>query len=191
MSLAAKLRPSVPAATVDPRRSERTRMLLDAGARQGEGAFDDIRVHDLSADGFRAEMPLALDAGTEVEIDLPGIGVRAARVMWAGPPYAGCAFAESLDADALRAALAESPVVWGDFGDGAVEEPPLARGAEAYFEAALSGAGLTRPVAADAVAAAEEPYVHELPVRTRFLSIVGLAGGLWAMLIGGGWVLFG
>lgn len=190
MSLAAKLRPTLPDTAADARGAERTRMRLDAGARQGDGAFDDIQVHDLSATGFRAEMPLALKPGTEVEVDLPGIGVRAARVMWAGPPYAGCAFAESLDADSLRVATANSPVVWGDFGDGALAEPPLARGAEAYFEAALSGTGLTTP-SAESLAAAAEPYVHQLPMRTRFLAIIGLSGGLWAALIGGGWVLFG
>lgn len=178
MSLAAKLRPSFE--TDDDRRSPRTRMLLEGGARQDGGAFHDITIHDLSRDGFRAESGMELSPGMIVEVDIPGIGARNAQVMWAGHPYAGCAFAEPLLHEQVRTALDASPVVWGPFGksDGKAAE---ARGVVAA-PAPVDATGI-----GEAADIADEP---RLPFSTRMRAIIAINVALWAVVAAVAWFAF-
>ncbi|AGH49648.1 type IV pilus assembly PilZ [Sphingomonas sp. MM-1] len=181
MSLAAKLRQTFD--EDEERRSTRTRLLLDGGVRHGTEDFADITVHDLSVDGFRAESAMELSPGMTVEIDLPGIGVREADVMWAGYPYAGCAFVQPLLREQVRAALAESPVVWGEFGGSEDMTSAVSRGAAIQIAAAVAEA-VTPPATADET---ERP----LPFGTRLRSILLINGLLWAGIVAVAWMLFG
>lgn len=175
MSLAAKLRQTF---DDEERRSARTRLRLDGGVRHGSEDYSDITVHDLSADGFRAESPLELSPGMTVEVDLPGIGLREAHVMWAGHPYAGCAFDQPLLREQVRAALAESPVVWGEFGSAEAGPSALSRGAAAFLD-------FTAETPASAEVVSEPP----LPFRTRARAIIGLNALLWAAIGAIAWLL--
>jgi hypothetical protein len=177
MSLAAKLRPTFEAA--EDRQSPRTRMLLGGTARQGEGVFQDITVHDLSRDGFRVESAMELTPGATVEVDLPGVGPREATVMWAGHPYAGCAFATPLLREQLRVATEASPVVWGSFGETG-DNPAQAR-------------ALNRSLA-DLVStdAAPEPVrLPKLSFGKRARAIVAIDVLLWIGVVSLAWALFG
>ncbi|WP_380872914.1 hypothetical protein ACFB49_38090 [Sphingomonas sp. DBB INV C78] len=178
MSLAAKLRQTF---DDEERRSTRTRLRLDAGVRHGSDSFSDIIVHDLSADGFRAESMMELSPGTTVEVELPGIGVCEADVMWAGHPYAGCAFAHPLLREQVRAALAHSPVVWGEFGD----EPASAQSRGLYFDDYAITAEIE---AAEAQAAALA--MPPLPLGNRLRAIFGINTLLWAVVAGLAWAVF-
>lgn len=169
MSLAAKLRQIF---DDEERRSTRTRLLLDAGVRHGDAPFTEITVHDLSATGFRAESAADLSPGMVVEIDLPGIGVREAEVMWAGHPYAGCAFQEPLLREQVRAALEASPVVWGEFGAQDDNLSALSRGKGYYFDDLI-----------DLKAAAAPSTAAKLPLQQRMLAILGLNSLLWTGII--------
>ncbi|ARS28498.1 PilZ domain-containing protein [Sphingomonas sp. KC8] len=172
MSLAAKLRQIF---DDEERRSTRTRLRLDAGVRHGDQPFSEITVHDLSATGFRAESTADLSPGMIVEIDLPGIGVRDAEVMWAGHPYAGCAFREPLLREQICAALDASPVVWGEFGAPDDNLSALSRSNHTYFNDVVE---LTAtPEAAPA------PAIEKLPLQQRMLAILGLNSLLWAAIV--------
>lgn len=176
MSLAAKLRPSF---TADDRKARRTRMLLESTARQDGGVFSDITLHDLSRDGFRVESMMDLSPGMTVEVDIPGVGLREANVMWAGHPYAGCAFAEPLLREQVRMALDASPVVWGSFGD-ADDNVAQARVPEKDL-ADLAFAGLEPRLAM-------EP---RLSFSTRAKAIIAIDVLLWAAVIAVAWAVFG
>lgn len=176
MSLAAKLRPSF---TADDRKSPRTRMLLEGAARQEGGAFNDIMIHDLSRDGFRVESAMELSPGMTVEVDIPGVGLREATVMWAGHPYAGCAFTGQLLREQVRTALDASPVVWGPFG-----EP-----GDHSVRSRLPEQSLSDLVIVDA-----EPRPFEqprLPFSKRARAIIAIDVLLWAGVVGVAWAIFG
>lgn len=176
MSLAAKLRPSF---TADDRKSPRTRMLLEGAARQQGGAFSDITIHDLSRDGFRVESAMDLSPGMTVEVDIPGVGVRDATVMWAGHPYAGCAFVAPLLREQVRTAREESPVVWGPFGDPA-DNPVQARTPDQSLS--------------DLVIVDAEPKLIErkrLPLSTRMRAIIAIDIVLWLAVVAIAWAIFG
>ena len=176
MSLAAKLRPTFEA---EDRQSPRTRMLLEGTARQGEGAFHDITVHDLSRDGFRVESAMELAPGATVEVDLPGVGPREATVMWVGHPYAGCAFADPLLREQVRVAADASPVVWGSFGR-ATENPVEARALNRSLADLVS------------VEAAPEPIrLPSLSIGKRARAIIAIDVALWVGVVSLAWALFG
>lgn len=176
MSLAAKLRPTFEA---EDRQSPRTRMLLEGTARQGDGAFHDITVHDLSRDGFRVESTMELVSGATVEVDLPGVGPREATVMWVGHPYAGCSFASPLLREQLRIATEASPVVWGSFGE-AAENPVQARSLDRSLADLVS------------IDTASEPVrLPSLSFGKRARAIIAIDVALWIGVVSLAWALFG
>lgn len=110
---AAQMHVVVPA---ERRPASRTKLRLETAAGTAGNAPDiAIVIHDLSASGFRGEGWLAVDPGTIVEIELPGIGPRAAVVVWRGGRFAGCRFVRPLTPEMLRLVRSRAPVIWGAF----------------------------------------------------------------------------
>lgn len=112
---------------VEPRGGKRAggrrRIRLSAGRMHGNGTgMRDIEIHDLSSGGcsFASRDPIV--PGAALRLDIPHAGIIDATASWVRDAQVGCAFERPLPPDALAAALANSPVVWGDFGQA---PPPL------------------------------------------------------------------
>lgn len=86
------------------RRSMRAPVSLDA--RIGKTARALCKVVDISVHGARLQTYSALTRGGTIWLTLPGIGQRAADVMWADDFIAGCQFHQPLDADAFETLVA-------------------------------------------------------------------------------------
>ena len=74
-------------------------MSLDA--RIGKTARALCRVVDVSVHGVRLQTYSALTRGGTIWLTLPGIGQRAADVMWADDFTAGCQFHQPLDEESV------------------------------------------------------------------------------------------
>lgn len=179
MSVAARLRAVATVAAPDDtpalsrddgRTSDRRQLRLTADAWTSGTPSTHVTVHDLSSTGFRAEGYLELSDGSEVEVDLPTVGVRKARIVWAGGRFAGCAFMAPLTTGQVRAISAAAPVVWGDFGGAEQAAPSFDR-----FR------GLAAEPQADL---AIEP---RWPWQARIAGIVLINGALWAGLSAIAW----
>ncbi len=97
----------------DDRGSRRVRVQLDlAGGDLGAAT---VRVHDLSTEGLLIETDTLLQQGAHVTVSLPSAGVAEAEIVWSSGRFYGGRFIEPLSPAVLRAASAESPVVWPDF----------------------------------------------------------------------------
>ena len=86
------------------RRSMRAPVSLDA--RIGKTARALCKVVDISVHGARLQTYSALTRGGTIWLTLPGVGQRAADVMWADDFIAGCQFHQPLDADAFETLVA-------------------------------------------------------------------------------------
>lgn len=62
-----------------------------------------LTVRDISHTGFFAHNSLVLTAGEEIELDLPEIGPRTAKVVWADGQNIGCAFDGTISRSELSA----------------------------------------------------------------------------------------
>ncbi len=113
MALAAKLGPL---AAAEVRQTERNRLRLDASLGQSDApAAIDVVVHDLSAHGFLAQTAATLPIGSEVWLELAGVGRISAKIRWRGSSTIGCEFETAITPEVLAAALSESKVVWPNF----------------------------------------------------------------------------
>ena len=65
---------------------------LTAFARDADLRLLEVEIVDLTTDGCRIAGPIDLDEATSIWLKVPGIAPRAARVAWARPGEAGCAF---------------------------------------------------------------------------------------------------
>ena len=165
MALAAKLGPMVDA---DGRQAERNRLRLDASLGQADaGAAIDVVVHDLSAHGFLAQTAATLPIGSEVWLELAGVGRVTAKVRWRGMSTIGCEFETAIAAEVLAAAVNESTVVWPNFPANRSVRP--------------APGVVARPAATPA----REPEDGESrwPFWGRALFILGASVLLWSMLI--------
>lgn len=70
-----------------------------------------VIVSDLSSCGFRMELPLQIEAGTIVALQLDGLSPIEAYVIWQEGDEAGCKFLSALHPALLEAALLLSPHV--------------------------------------------------------------------------------
>jgi hypothetical protein len=164
MALAAKLGPL---GDVAGRQAERSRLMLDGslGASDAAEAID-VVVHDISAHGFLAQTAAKLPVGSEVWLELAGIGRVSAKVRWRGSSTMGCEFETPISSEALTAAVSESKVVWPNF--------PANRSARPATVAPRSAAPLVqRPVADEG----------RWPFWGRALFILGSSIMLWSLLI--------
>ena len=94
-------------AHLDRRRSPRAPVSLDAQLGQGGLGRALCKVVDLSVGGARLQTYSALRRDTTIWLTLPGIGPRAADIMWADDYSAGCRFRESLTPEQLAPLLGE------------------------------------------------------------------------------------
>ncbi|MDR6850771.1 hypothetical protein J2Y54_000264 [Sphingomonas sp. BE123] len=62
-----------------------------------EGREVQVRVRNLSAGGLMAEYPDPVDQGTEVEIDVRGVGWIRGKIAWAAEKRVGIAFDRPID----------------------------------------------------------------------------------------------
>jgi hypothetical protein len=165
MALAARLGPLGDAAG---RQAERSRLMLDAslGAAEAGGAID-VVVHDISPHGFLAQTAAKLPVGSEVWLELTGVGRVSAKVRWRGSSTMGCEFETPISSESLAAAVAESKVIWPNF--------PANRSARPAPAVAPRSAPAAdrQPVADDA----------RWPFWGRALFILGSSIMLWSLLI--------
>ena len=161
MALAARLGPlAVPAG----RQVERSRLRLEASLGQADAdAAIDVVVHDLSAHGFLAQTAATLPIGSEVWLELAGVGRISARIRWRGSSTVGCEFDKALTPEVLAAAVSESRVIWPNF--------PANR--------------LARPAPAPAAPLAHAPDDSAgcWPFWARAFFILGSSVLLWSILI--------
>jgi hypothetical protein len=165
MALAAKLGPLGDASG---RQAERSRLMLDASLGAGDaGEAIDVVVHDISAHGFLAQAAAKLPVGSEVWLELAGIGRVAAKVRWRGSSTMGCEFTTPISSEALAAAVSESKVIWPNF--------PANRPATPTAPALVArpAAPVRQPVADDG----------RWPFWGRAAFILGSSVLLWSLLI--------
>lgn len=93
-------------AQLDRRRTPRAPVSLDAELGRGGLGRTLCRVVDLSAGGARIQTYSSVRRGTTIWLTLPGLGPRAADVIWADDFRAGCQFREPLTADQLGTLVA-------------------------------------------------------------------------------------
>jgi PilZ domain-containing protein len=165
MALAARLGPL---ADASGRQVERNRLRLDASLGQidSAGAID-VVVHDLSAHGFLAQTSATLPIGSEVWLELAGVGRLSARIRWRGSSTVGCEFDTALAPEVLTAAVNESRVIWPNF--------PANRSTRPAPENA------PRPAAS--VACVAEESDGRWPFLGRAAFILGSSVLLWSIVI--------
>jgi hypothetical protein len=78
------------------RRSVRAPVSLDAAIGRGGLGRALCKVVDLSMHGARLQTYSGMKRGSTIWLTLPGLGPRAADVMWADDFAAGCQFRETL-----------------------------------------------------------------------------------------------
>ena len=164
MALAAKLGPL---ANAEGRQAERNKLRLDASLSQADATAIDVVVHDLSAHGFLAQTAATLPIGSEVWLELTGVGRVSARVRWRGSSTIGCEFDTPISSEVLNAAIDQSKVVWPNF--------PANRFARPTPLAALQPVAAQRPMA--------ERNGVGWPFLGRALFIVGSSILLWSLVI--------
>ena len=97
----------------DDRTSGRYRLLLEAERDTADGTS--VILHDLSQSGLLFEAEPGIEGDAEIMLHIPGIGPIAARTVWTNGSFYGAQFATPLTPDRLKAALAQSKVIWPAF----------------------------------------------------------------------------
>lgn len=99
----------------DERSSTRFRLSLVGTAGQvGDGLLE-VVLHDLSATGFLLESSAPLEVGTQVDLEMPGLGAARGEIIWGSSRFFGGQFRPALVAGSVQAALAQSRIVGADF----------------------------------------------------------------------------
>lgn len=183
----------------DDRASGRYRLLLEAERETAGGTS--VILHDLSQSGLLFEAEPGIEGDAEIMLHIPGIGPIAARTVWTNGSFYGAQFAKPLTPDRLKAALAQSKVIWPAFAPPAPLDIEQARSRLAQPE---SGPQLeTGPVpdldleigdrAVHVPTKHAEPLSEEpkLPLPVRIRIIVGLTIVLWTAILGAAFLAFG
>ena len=174
----------------DDRTSGRYRLLLEAERETADGTS--VILHDLSQSGLLFEAEPGIQSDAEIMLHIPGIGPIAARTVWTNGSFYGAQFATPLTPDRLKAALAQSKVIWPAFAPPTPLDIEQARSRIAQPEAQLEtgpapvldleiGGRDVQVSAKHAEPLSEEPKLP-LPVRIRI--IVGLTIVLWTAILG-------
>jgi hypothetical protein len=93
------------------RRSERVPVDETTRLRPNEWSSLEVRIVDLSEDGFRAECEATILCGSPIRIDLPGLGETAAQVTWRRRGEIGARFTVPIDLSRCTIAKASSAAV--------------------------------------------------------------------------------
>ncbi|HIV76388.1 MAG TPA: PilZ domain-containing protein [Candidatus Sphingomonas excrementigallinarum] len=67
-----------------------------------ETAPRDVRVRNISEGGLMAELPVSVEIGTPVTLDLRGIGLISGRIAWCTQGRVGVAFDRQIDPTLVR-----------------------------------------------------------------------------------------
>ena len=181
----------------DDRTSGRYRLLLEAERETADGTS--VILHDLSQSGLLFEAEPGIQSDAEIMLHIPGIGPIAARTVWTNGSFYGAQFATPLTPDRLKAALAQSKVIWPAFAPPtpldieqarsriAQPEAQLETGPAPVLDLEIGGRDVQVP-AKHAEPLREEPKLP-LPVRIRI--IVGLTIVLWTAILGAAFLAFG
>lgn len=94
--------PGLAPVPVNPRKSERTDVEMDAALRRRGASCVAVEILDLSTHGFRAATHLELERGTDVWLKLPGLEALHARVAWMQGYLLGCEFVQPLHPAVLQ-----------------------------------------------------------------------------------------
>lgn len=89
----------------DDRRSRRADVCLPATIDAGPGRVYTVLVHNISAHGVMAELPVQIVPGRPVTVTMAGLDKLAGRVAWLRDGHIGIAFAEPLTVDQINAIL--------------------------------------------------------------------------------------
>ena len=181
----------------DDRTSGRYRLLLEAERDTADGTS--VILHDLSQSGLLFEAEPGIEGDAEIMLHIPGIGPIAARTVWTNGSFYGAQFATPLTPDRLKAALAQSKVIWPAFAPPTPLDIEQARSRIAQPEAQLEtgpapvldleiGDRTVQVPAKHVEPLSEEPKLP-LPVRIRI--IVGLTIVLWTAILGAAFLAFG
>ena len=181
----------------DDRTSGRYRLLLEAERETADGTS--VILHDLSQSGLLFEAEPGIQSDAEIMLHIPGIGPIAARTVWTNGSFYGAQFATPLTPDRLKAALAQSKVIWPAFAPPTPLDIEQARSRIAQPEAQLEtgpapvldleiGDRTVQVPAKHVEPLSEEPKLP-LPVRIRI--IVGLTIVLWTAILGAAFLAFG
>lgn len=146
----------------DPRWFLRRELALDAPVELANSRFGRVQLSNLSETGFLAHFESEITVGQFVRIELPAIGWLDGEVVWSSGNLAGCRLATRLSKGAISAAILQS-------------EP-------ARETASILTTTHDRSHAKwDTSCEAQDD--EKLPLRTRALSLLGLAAVSWAATI--------
>jgi hypothetical protein len=101
--------------SADARSSTRYRLLLPAVNGDAADDHGPITIRDLSETGMLLEVSAAFPEARGVAIDIPGLGAVSADIVWTSGRLRGAQFVQPLSAADVRAAWAQSKVVWPQF----------------------------------------------------------------------------
>ncbi|TFI58652.1 PilZ domain-containing protein [Sphingomonas parva] len=93
----------------DGRKAERRIVNLAAALREEGARRSPIVVLDISAGGFKAEVPDEIHEGSEVWLKLPGFEAKRSRVIWKREKEAGCEFESPMHERDLELLVAPKP----------------------------------------------------------------------------------
>ncbi len=158
----------------DDRLATRTRVLLEATSAD-QGTRSGLTVHDVSTTGLLIASRSVLPSGSLIAVDLLGVGVKEARIIWTGGKHQGAEFLHPLSPLALRAVCRQSKVVWPTFVVNPLASHRRNLSAPAYR---VEGAGDAGPAEASGLASGLKIQIAGL------LSIC-----LWALIVSAAWPL--
>lgn len=85
------------------RAGRRDSLLLMAQMTLGdEAAPRDVRVRNISEGGLMAELPISVEIGTPVSLNLRGVGAVSGRIAWCTQGRVGVAFDRQIDPTLVR-----------------------------------------------------------------------------------------
>ncbi len=79
------------------RAGARDSLMLAAQFRVAGGTAEQVRVRNLSAGGLMAEYAQPVERGTQVEVEVRGVGWVSGRIAWSAEGRVGVAFDSSID----------------------------------------------------------------------------------------------
>ena len=77
-----------------------------------KGLSERALIHNISSTGLLIEAELELEIGEEIEVELPRVDSRNARVVWLSDGFYGCRFVEPLSEAVVSAARLRSMPSW-------------------------------------------------------------------------------
>lgn len=135
-----------------------------------------VTIHEVSASGLLLHSKKELQKGSILIIELPGTKRKVAHIVWARQRLYGVEFAKPLTFQELQRLRNASIVFWPGFQDGPQAKVSNSRG------------DLEDGLRTDHQDIANE---EKLPLPQRLGIIFGSTSLLWAMILGGAWLVAG